>query len=439
MDQAIVLACGIGLNGESLNFFSNTQIAEVVQLKRLLINAQRAGISNFTIVHDGKNRHSILKIVSDKRLQSTINWVTVGNSIRLNEDRIIILQSNLLIHTSTIKGFIDKVSNTNTVSILSTYPQNFGKEPENEGKNNSFSNGGRVSGLLVADRSRVIELLESCDVKSWMARYFKNGKVNYINPTKGYWMDLENNGNSFKEAENLIFSNVGKTATGWIARNINGRVSLPISRHLIKTPLTPNMISLLINVIGMLCGPFYATGHPVLGAIFMQIATILDRCDGEVARVKLLETKKGQWVDTLSDQLTVLSFIIGVSLGYYFQSGKNIALILGGINLSIFIFFLIWSFYFLLKYTESGSLVAYFEVDKIIDKKNSSLVRKFIALLRPMSRRNFYSLGFLVVAIFGGYPWVLGILTFALILSLIHQVEDIIKISKLKNKTISQN
>src|SRR3990172_12521575 len=86
------------------------------------------------------------------------------------------------------------------------------------------------------------------------------------------------------------------------------------SRLLIKTPLTPNMISVLINVIGVLCGVFYAIGHPVIGALFMQAATILDRCDGEVARVKLMETHKGQWVDTISDQVTVLSFILGVPI-----------------------------------------------------------------------------------------------------------------------------
>ncbi len=53
----------------------------------------------------------------------------------------------------------------------------------------------------------------------------------------------------------------------------------------------------------------------------------------------------------------VLSFLLGVPIGYYSLTHNPIALILGGLNISIFIFFVIWSFYFLKKYTNSGSLV----------------------------------------------------------------------------------
>jgi len=245
-------------------------------------------------------------------------------------------------------------------------------------------------------------------------------------------MRLSADKGSAKKAEDLIFDHVGKTATGWISRNINSKFSLPTSRLLVKTPLTPNMISVGINIVGSLCGIFYAIGHPVIGALFMHIATVLDRCDGEVARVKLKETEKGQWVDTISDQATVLSFLIGVPLGYYFISNNPIALVLGGINISIFLFFVIWSFYFLSRYTNSGSLVTYFEVDKLVEAQKTSLIRKLIKIVRPLGRRNVYSLAFIFIAIFGGYPWVLGLTTVAAILFFIHSFEDIIKLRKIK-------
>ena len=49
-----------------------------------------------------------------------------------------------------------------------------------------------------------------------------------------------------------------------------------------------------------------------------------------------------------------------------------------------------------------------------------------------MGRRNVYSMGLLIVAIVGGYPWVVGLTTLAAILFLIHQLEDIIKLRRVK-------
>jgi hypothetical protein len=72
--------------------------------------------------------------------------------------------------------------------------------------------------------------------------------------------------------------------------------------------------------------------------------------------------------------------------------------------------------------------VTYFEVDKLVEGQRVSLMRKLIKLVRPLGRRNVYSLAFLALAILGGYPWVLGITTAAAILFLIHQVEDMIKL-----------
>jgi len=258
------------------------------------------------------------------------------------------------------------------------------------------------------------------------------GKAKYRKFDGKYWMRLSDDTNTAKDAEDLIFNYVGKTATGWISRNINSKFSLPTSRQLIKTPLTPNMISIGINIIGSLCGVFYVLGHPVIGSLFMHTATIMDRCDGEVARVKLMETKKGEWVDTISDQFTVLSFLLGVPIGYYLISNKPIALILGGINISIFLFFVIWSFYFLTRYTNSGSLVTYFKVDNLVEPQKTSFIRRVIKIVRPLGRRNVYSTAFIFIAIFGGYPWLLGITTAAAILFFIHQFEDILKLRRIR-------
>jgi len=425
MDHAIVLACGTGFTGEDLGSCAKAYVAQVPQIKRIIINAQRAGINKFTVCTDNDDSELKEILKDDKRINCQIDWLENGKNKNTELASSIVIPSNILINQASLQEFIQAADrNGNSLSVLSTTGNGSHNSANRNSNNTSY-------GLVSASGKDIEKLLKNPDLNEWIKPYVDNNSVEFVNTSAGYWMNIRNEKESINSAEKLIFSTVGKTATGWIARNINGSISLPISKHLIKTRLTPNMISVLINVIGMLCGPFYALGHPVIGAVFMQIATVLDRCDGEVARIKLMETKKGQWVDTLSDQITVLSFIVGSSVGYYYHSGSSVPLVLGGINLFIFIFFLVWSLYFISKYTDSGSLVAYFKVDEIVDPCDTSLIRKIIAYMRPLSRRNFYSVAFLVFAIIGGYPLVVGILTFALILFFLHQVEDIIKIHKL--------
>ena len=433
MDHAILVAAGTGIDGEKLSLYAKAVIAGISQLKRLIIVAQRAGIKRFTVIFDGDNE---LKesLKNERRIESEIVWHPVGSPIKFERQPALVLQSNLLINPEGLASLINTKVSEDQIALLVDERKGSWVKTKGDYIEEVFLDGGRAVGAFVAYGSLLEKAVaDSMVLTSWMKEVVGREGVKSIKFKDGYWTRLSSEEGSVRKAEDLLFSHVGKTATGWISRNINSKVSLPISRILVRTPLTPNMISVLINIVGMFSGPFYALGHPVLGALFLEIATILDRCDGEVARAKLMETKRGQWVDTISDQFTCLSFVIGVPVGYYLLTKNPLAIVLGGLNVGIYIFFLIWSFYFLVKYTDSGSLVSYFNVDKVVGSQNSSIIRKLVTFLRPLSRRNVYALGFLVLAILGGYPWVLGATTVALIVFLIHMIQDIIKLRKLKS------
>ena len=436
MDHAILVAAGTGIEDEKLSPYGRVVFGGIQQLKRLVITAERAGIKRFTIIIEGDDPSSKEILKNDKRIKSEIRWHSPGSPIKFESSPSLILQSNLVTTPTGLSKLINSNVLEDEVAVLVDEKRDAWVRTSGESIEEIFADGGKAVGAFVAYGSLLEKaILDSMSLNSWIKELIGRGSAKLVKFADGYWLRLSSDEKSVKKAENLIFSHVGKTETGWISRNINSKISLPTSRLLVRAPLTPNMVSVMINIIGVLSGPFYALGHPVLGALFLQIATILDRCDGEVARVKLMETKRGQWVDTISDQVTVLSFVIGVHIGYYLMTKNPVAIVLGGFNLGVFIFFLIWSFYFLAKYTNSGSLVAYFNVDRIIGDEHRSFVHKLIGIVRPMSRRNFYSLGFLIVAIIGGYPWVVGILSTACLLFLIHLIEDIIKLRKLKAQT----
>ena len=433
MDHAIVVAAGSGIENTDLNTYGDIEFGSLPQIKRLIITAQRAGISHFTIITEDPDSPLKDLLAHDKRIESSITWTTTQENIAFEDIPYLIIQSNLLTTPQALSDFIDQETEKAEIYILTDTSNDLWVKTNKDQVEEMAPNGGKAVGAFIASGEMLkAYFADSKSLYNMIPELINEGRAKYRKFSGKYWMRLNEDPNTAKNAEDLIFNYVGKTATGWISININSKFSLPTSRQLIKTPLTPNMISIGINIIGSFCGLFYALGHPVIGALFMHIATVLDRCDGEVARVKLMETKKGQWVDTVSDQFTVLSFLIGVPLGYYLISHKPIALILGGINVSIFLFFVMWSFYFLTRYTNSGSLVTYFEVDKLVEPQKTSLMRKLIKIVRPLGRRNVYSAAFILIAAVGGYPWVLGITTIAAILFFIHSFEDILKLRKAK-------
>ncbi len=435
MKNAVVLCSGTGTNGEDLSRFPSKSIAQVPQLKRIIINCQRVGVEKFHIITDNAGFLKNL-LIDDPRITSDINWVLPGGSVSIDSDRALILESSLVVTNSgSLEKFVRDSADCreDEFSVLvhqDAYPV-IGTDRETGYVNRYFGGGSGVLGAFSVNSMEVPAVLSATGLDTWLGGEAVRRRMRTFSADSGYWYRLSDTAESEKEAEGVVFSHVGKTATGWIARNINGRMSLPLSKLLARTPLTPNAVSVLINLIGVLCGPFYALGHAVLGALFMQAATVLDRCDGEVARIKLMETKKGQWVDTISDQFTVLSFLIGVPVGYYLQTGSTVAVVLGSYNIIVFVLFLIWSFYFLIKYTDSGSLVAYFEVDKHINPEELSLLRKLIARLRPLGRRNYYSAGLVLIAIIGGNSLVLFATSLTLTLFLMHQLEDVVRIFRL--------
>jgi phosphatidylglycerophosphate synthase len=124
--------------------------------------------------------------------------------------------------------------------------------------------------------------------------------------------------------------------TDGIYARLNRRVSIPISRQLIKFPISANMVSIFTLAVGILCAAFFALGgywYTVLGALLCLFASILDGCDGEVARLKLLESDFGCWLETVCDYVFYFFLLIGMTIGQWRTSGSKSYLFWGGVLL----------------------------------------------------------------------------------------------------------
>ena len=121
-------------------------------------------------------------------------------------------------------------------------------------------------------------------------------------------------------AERWLLRGSGKSRDGFVSRYLNRPISRAVSQFLVKTAMTPNLWTLLITafpVIGffLLIRGTYA-GF-VIGALLFNLHSILDGCDGEIARAKYLDSEKGPGIDAIGDLISLLLFSIGLGFGLF--------------------------------------------------------------------------------------------------------------------------
>lgn len=117
-----------------------------------------------------------------------------------------------------------------------------------------------------------------------------------------------------ERAESRLYAQLSSESDGYIAR-FDRALSIELSKRLVRTPVTPNMITAFSLVLGLagswlLASPSYATS--VLGALCLWACCVLDGCDGEVARLKLLSSRFGAAFDVIADNVVHLAIFAAI-------------------------------------------------------------------------------------------------------------------------------
>jgi phosphatidylglycerophosphate synthase len=178
----------------------------------------------------------------------------------------------------------------------------------------------RVAAALAQSRDRVRELPSGEDVSHG------RGRLAILMRSAA---DLEG-------AERTIRRSSYKDTDAKIAR-FNRRMSLPVSIALMPTPLTANQLSIILVGLGFYSGWLFSIGHywtGVLAAFLSLAASVLDGCDGEIARLKYQESALGCWIETFGDYSYYLAIFVGLSIGAVRQTGSDAFYWIGGITIA---------------------------------------------------------------------------------------------------------
>jgi phosphatidylglycerophosphate synthase len=135
-------------------------------------------------------------------------------------------------------------------------------------------------------------------------------------------------------AERWLLRSLIKQSEGFMSRHFERRISLAITRRLAATAVTPNAMTLLSLAVGLLGAPFFLSswaGWQVTGALLFLTHSILDGCDGELARLKFLQSRVGAVLDYWGDNVVHVAVFGCIAIGWSLALGARWPLVLGAI------------------------------------------------------------------------------------------------------------
>jgi len=89
---------------------------------------------------------------------------------------------------------------------------------------------------------------------------------------------------------------------GVVSRHLNRRLSRPLSAALAPTPLSPNLVTFATLGLSFGVAVMIAVGWNIAGGIGIQVVSVVDGVDGELARLKGVSTRFGAALDAIADR-----------------------------------------------------------------------------------------------------------------------------------------
>lgn len=130
--------------------------------------------------------------------------------------------------------------------------------------------------------------------------------------------------------------NMQKKEDDIIIRSIYRPVSERIALLISKTGITPNQVTFISVLIALCSGIFFALGnwnYLLLAFLFLQLTTLCDCIDGNLARYTGKGTVLGEWYDLIANKLHKFFFLLGASIGVFRMTNDPFYLILGSISI----------------------------------------------------------------------------------------------------------
>jgi len=436
--DALIIAAGRGSRLDELTQKSPkpmTKLCGLSLIERIMHSAYQTGIENFYITV-GYKADVLINFLKSKKYPFNITFIK-NEKWELSNGYSVYSAKNYLEHKNFVLLMSDHIFDKKNLEKLIFY--------ENKLENNYNKNGfisilasdfNKQSGIDINDATKIIinnnliteinknltnydaydtgmflcskNIFKYFDILNESKKDFslseansliiKDNKFSYCDIDKNYWQDIDTKVD-LKTAENKLLNTCRKDSDGIISRNFNRYISLFITKKIINTNITPNQMTLFVLLIGIISSLLIIKLNKnfnlfsyflfVIGLLLYKLSSIMDGCDGEIAKLKFMSSKYGAWLDTICDNLTTLLFLSAISFNLYSFNSDQIVIAIS----SPLLFFIAVSLlmFYLARKQNTGTLIT---VNKIFHKN------KLFYILANLVKRDFFTLVFIILASF---------------------------------------
>jgi phosphatidylglycerophosphate synthase len=157
-------------------------------------------------------------------------------------------------------------------------------------------------------------------IRRWLERAAADGRVRVISAEekRGQWYQPVRTVSDIQAAEKKLFNSLKGEFEGFVDRYFNRKVSRWFTRLFLVMGLSPNSITVLAGLIGLVAAVGFGVGTygaAIMAAFLFQLAAVIDCCDGEVARLTFTESPFGAWLDIVVDNIVHMAIFMGIAVG----------------------------------------------------------------------------------------------------------------------------
>ncbi|MCH8907604.1 MAG: CDP-alcohol phosphatidyltransferase family protein [Candidatus Heimdallarchaeota archaeon] len=121
-----------------------------------------------------------------------------------------------------------------------------------------------------------------------------------------------------------------KSTDGWVSKYLNRPISNSLTNIILRVwpSITPNIVSIAAFLLSIIASIFNMLSLGIIGGLFVQLSSILDGSDGEIARKTDQMSKFGDYFDSVLDRYSDIIIFTSILVLLVNNSDQSINLII---------------------------------------------------------------------------------------------------------------